>query len=149
MSHCQCLEHSLINGKGKKNEDELTLKITALKTIDKYSDDLIKVYTDGSATGGTSNAGYGALIQFPNQSSKEIFDSCGIHKSNFEAEAIAIDESLKYIFNCFTEGEVSKTGIVIFSDALSVLQAVDNENMKDKTIRKMIYTTHFLTDISK
>ena len=134
------VEHSLINGKGKKNEDELTLKITALKTIDKYSDDLIKVYTDGSATGGTSNAGYGALIQFPNQSSKEIFDSCGIHKSNFEAEAIAIDESLKYIFNCFTEGEVSKTGIVIFSDALSVLQAVDNENMKDQTIRKMIYT---------
>jgi len=134
------IEHSLINGIGKKNEDELTLKITALKTIDKYSDEWVKVYTDGSATGGTSNAGYGALIQFPDQQSIEIFDSCGTHKSNFEAESTAIEKSLKYISNCFTEERNSKTGIVIFSDALSVLQAIDSENLKDQTIRNLIFT---------
>ena len=132
------IKQNLIDGCSKKNEDELSLKLTALQTIDKYSDDWIHVYTDGSATGGTSNAGYGARIQYPNQQCREIFDSIGKHKSNFEAEATAVNESLKLINTYFNEHEVSKTNIVIFSDALSVLQAVESENNKRPIIRKMM-----------
>ena len=134
------VKQSLIDGSGKKSEDEPTLKLSALQTIDKYPDDWIHVYTDGSATGGTFNAGYGARIQYPNQHCIEIFDSLGKHKSNFEAEATAINESLKSINIYFNEPESTKTNIVIFSDALSVLQAVENENNKSLTIRKVTTT---------
>ena len=134
------IEQKLTDGSSKKNEDEPTLKLSALQTIDKYSDDWIHVYTDGSATGGTFNAGYGARIQYPNQTCDEIFDSLGKHRSNFEAEATAINESLKTINTHFNKPDISKTNIVIFSDALSVLQAIENENTKNPIIKKMMTT---------
>ena len=63
----------------KKDTDETSLVFTASATINDYPDEWIHIYTDGSATKGTSNAGYGSRMEFPDGSCKEIFDSCGIN----------------------------------------------------------------------
>ena len=54
----------------KKSTDVIDLQRTGLQTIQMYPDDCIHVYTDGSASQGTVNAGYGARIEFDNSSSK-------------------------------------------------------------------------------
>jgi len=55
----------LIDGSNKKS-DPNTLKLASLETIDAYPKDWIKVYTDGSAFKATVNAGYCAIIYYPN-----------------------------------------------------------------------------------
>ena len=62
----------------------------AQRTIDSYPETWIHIYTDGSAFKGTMNAGYGARVQFPDQTREELFESCGAHSSNYEAEARAM-----------------------------------------------------------
>ena len=79
------------------------------------------------------NAGYGARVQFPDQTREELFESCGAHSSNYEAEAKAIEASLHHISNILKQK-------VIFSDAKSVLEALRNEDIKDMTIRKLTRT---------
>ena len=83
------------------------------------------------------NAGYGACVQFPDQAREEIFESCGAHSSNYEAEARAIEASLHHISNIFTQKVKSRNNVVIFSYAKSVLEALGNEDLKDMTIRKL------------
>ena len=74
---------------------------------------LIHVYTDDSAFKGKKNYGYG-------------FHTCGTDQSNYEAEAKVIDPSLYNISKHFTEGTKAKKDTVVFSDAKSVLQALDS-----------------------
>ena len=88
---------------GKKESDTLNLMNTALRTINKYPDEWIHIYTDGSASQGTTNAGCGSPLQFPDQTCEELFDSCGKFCSNYEAEAKAIETSLHFVSNLFTE----------------------------------------------
>ena len=107
----------------KRNTDIVQLMSTAQKTIDKYPDSFIHVYTDGSAFKGTMNAGYGSNIQYPDQTRDELFDSCGLNCSNFEAEALAIEVSLHHLTNVFELTLEKKSDIVVFSDAKSVLQS--------------------------
>ena len=87
----------------KKNIDPVDLLFIAEKTIGQYPENWIHVYTDGSAFKGTVNAGYGSRIQFPDKTCEELFDSCGAQRSNFEAEAEAIDASLQYISTTFNQ----------------------------------------------
>ena len=59
----------------KKNSDAVSLMYAAQRTIDSYPDEWIHIYTDGSAFKGTMNAGYGARVQFPDQTREELFES--------------------------------------------------------------------------
>ena len=134
------IKTSLIEDINKKNSDVVSLMYAAQRTIDSYPDEWIHIYTDGSAFKGTMNAGYGARVQFPDQTREELFESCGAHSSNYEAEAKAIDASLHHISNIFQQKVKQSNNIVIFSDAKSVLEALRNEDLKDMTIRKLTRT---------
>jgi len=128
------IKKQLIQDVNKKHSDTLDLMKTALKTIDQYPDNMVQVYTDGSALSGTRNAGYGARIQFPDKTCKELFGPCGEFCSNYEAEAAAIESALTEIENIFSNKQDQITDIVVFTDALSVLQALENDNSRDRQI---------------
>ena len=74
----------------KKDTDPVDLLLSAERTIGQYPEEWIHIYTDGSAFKGTVNAGYGSRIQFPDKTCEELFDSCGAHRTNAEAEAIDV-----------------------------------------------------------
>merc|ERR1711923_34201 len=57
-----------------------------------------------------------------------------------EAEAKAIEATLHRLSDILTRREKEKNDIVIFSDAKSVLEALENDDSKDKTIRKLSRT---------
>ena len=59
-------------GNVTKKDDPVTVLTASLLTIDKFPDDWIHVYTDGSATRETRKAGYGVYIQYPDGSSDEL-----------------------------------------------------------------------------
>ena len=59
----------------KKKDDTVFLMSIALETIDTYPKEWIHIYTDGSASQGTTNAGYGSLVQFPDGSSSDLYNS--------------------------------------------------------------------------
>ena len=131
---------SLFEDINKKDSDVVYLMNTAQKTIDSYPDEWIHVYTDGSAFKGIMNAGYGSRVQFPDLTCEELYDACGAFSSNYEAEAKAIEATLHRLSDILTRREKEKNDIVIFSDAKSVLEALENDDSKDKTIRKLSRT---------
>ena len=133
------IKEQMIENVTKKDEPAVLLT-TALATIDTYPEEWIKIYTDGSATDGTTNAGYGSYVQLSDGTKEELYSSCGKHCSNYEAEATAIIESLNFVSNLFEQNSNTITNIVILSDAKSVLQALDNETTKDPVIKKLALT---------
>ena len=141
------IKQQLIRDIGKKDEAALLMN-TALETIGNYPTEWIHIYSDGSASEGTTNAGYGSLIQFPDGTSKELHDSCGKFSTNYEAEAVAIIQSIQFVSSIFEHSPEYKTNLVVFTDAKSVLQALDNSNDKDLVIRNLadsisnLITTH-------
>ena len=64
------------------------------------------------------NAGYGARVQFPDQTREELFESCGAHSSNYEAEAKAIEASLHHVSNIFKQ-KVKQSNNIVISLSLS------------------------------
>ena len=131
----------------KKDTDPVDLLLSAERTIGQYPEEWIHIYTDGSAFKGTVNAGYGSRIQFPDKTCEELFDSCGAHRSNFEAEAEAIDTSLKHISKTFSQKTKPENNTVIFSDAKSVLQALDSGKLDNTSIKNLTKSIDsFLTD---
>ena len=135
----------MIKSVTKKDEPAILLK-TALETIDTFPDEWIKIYTDGSATDGTTNDGYGSYVQLSDGTKEELYSSCDKYCSNYEAQATAIIESLNFVSNLFEQNSNTITNIVILSDAKAVLQALDNETTKDPVIKKLtineIIATH-------
>ena len=71
------------------------------------------------------NAGYGAIIYHPDGTEIKIFDACGSFNSNFVAEKEAITHAVKHINNMF-DTNVDPTSVVIFTDSLSTLQALES-----------------------
>ena len=130
------IKQQLIEDIRKKDESVFLLSI-ALETIDTYPKEWIHIYTDGSASQGTTNAGYGSLVQFPDGSRSDLHNSCGKFCSNYEAEATAISKSINFVAALFENSSIPKTDLVIFSDAKSVLQAIENANEKDSVIRNL------------
>ena len=77
----------------------------------------------------------GALVQDRrDKTCKELFGPCGEFYSNYEAEAAAIESALTEIENIFSNKQDQITDIVVFTDALSVLQALENDNSRDRQI---------------
>ena len=83
-------------------------------------------YTDGSAFKATINAGYGAIVYLPNGDKKEIFNSCGSFCSNYIAEQQAITNTADHINLHFSTNPSSVTDIVIFTDSLSTIEALES-----------------------
>ena len=138
------IKEQLIGNLGKK-DDTVLLQQTALATIDTYPEEWIHIYTDGSATNGTTNAGFGSHIQLPDGTTRELYNSCGKYSSNYEAETTAIIASLQFVARSFEQQPTQKANIVIFSDAKSVLQALETRDDKSPLIRKL---AKIISDVS-
>jgi len=119
----------------KKSSDVIDLQKAGLQTIQQYPDDCIHVYTDGSASQGTVNAGYGARIEFPDKSLEELSRPCGENCSNFEAEALAIKAAIEVIEENLKKNKYQNNKVIIFTDAKSVLQAIDSQQYKSQAIQ--------------
>src|ERR1700753_979248 len=91
------------------------LRKAALDTVEAYGSELIRLYTDRSATDATRNAGYGAVIIGPETSKSpesplleniNMHGPCGIFCSNYDTEATVISKALNMITNQMDEGTV-------------------------------------------
>ena len=126
----------------KKKTDSTILKLAGLDTIQTFPDDWTHIYSDGSATKGTKNAGYGVRIEYPDKTNKELSNPCGVLCSNFEAEAKAIITALKETKETFHTIKEKCSNLVIFTDSLSVLQALENQKISNHTIEKLKIAIH-------
>lgn len=66
------------------------MKHEAERTMLSCPDELIHVYTDGSAFKGKVNAGYGARMTHPDKTCKELHSPCGRFCTFYEAETFAM-----------------------------------------------------------
>ena len=107
------------------------LKLCAQETVNSYSTSAIHTYTDGSAFKATINAGFGIFLKYPDGSS-EYSDSCGTNCSSYEAEKIAIKTAMQFIHQRFELSESNLTDVIIFSDAKSALEALQNPPYQDQ-----------------
>ena len=107
-----------LNDNSTKKSDPLALKLSSLETIDAYPKDWIHSYTDGSAFKATINAGYGAVIYFPNGTKEEILHPCGSVCSNYIAEQLAIHSAITHIHHAFDTNPSCITNTVIITDSL-------------------------------
>ena len=138
---------SLIEKVSKKTTDPIDLNRIGIRTILSYPEDSNQIYTDGSASKGSKNAGCGARIEYSDKTCDELFEPCGVLCANYEAEALAIKHALQKLRETFETVPNKKGFSVIFSDALSVLEALDNQNYETKAIRDLaIQISSFLED---
>ena len=84
---------------------------TALRTIDQYPDDWVHIYTDGSATSGTRNAGYGARVHYPDKTLEELSGPGCVYCTNYEAEATAMEKALLTVSDEFCNFRDKKNNI--------------------------------------
>ena len=138
---------ALIEKVSKKRTDPVDLNYVGIRTILSYPEDSNQIYTDGSASKGSKNAGCGARIEYSDKTCDELFEPCGALCANYKAEALAIKHALQKLRETF-ESVPNKRGYsVIFSDALSVLEALDNQDYKTNAIRELaIQISSFLED---
>ena len=115
-----------------------------METIDQFSKEWIHIYTDGSAFKATVNAGYGAIINYHNGEKEEIYSPCGSFCSNFVAEKVAILDALKHVTNSFEKAPNKVKDVVIFTDSLSALQALESGEMSCKDISQIIIACDYL-----
>ena len=131
------IRKSLFNGANKKSDPNI-LKLGALETIDSYPKSWVHTYTDGSAFKATINAGYGARIKYPNDTTEDIFDSCGAYCSNYVAEQEAISKACIQIQKKFENFPSLVTNIVFYTDSLSTLQALESGKSENKAMSELI-----------
>ena len=127
----------LIEEVSKKNSDPVSLYNAGVKTILSYSDEFHQIYTDGSAFKGYYKAGCGARIEYSDKTCDEIFEACGSHCDNYEAEAMALHHVIAKLETSFQSFPEKKANCVIFSDSLSVLETLDELNLSTKAIRDL------------
>ena len=82
------------------------------------------------------NAGYGTIINRPDGTEIKIYDACWSFNSSFFAKKEAITHAVKYISNMF-DINVEPTSVVIFTDSLSTLKALDSGAGGDNLIQEM------------
>ena len=134
------IKTSLLDPTVNKETLPTILKTSAMETIDSYPASWIHIYTDGSAFKGTTYAGYGVLLKYPDGTSYEFSDACGSTCSNYEAETIAVMTAVEIAHQQFDLGEKAPTNIVIFSDSRSALQALENPGNSHSDIEKLSKT---------
>ncbi|XP_055891896.1 uncharacterized protein LOC129927346 [Biomphalaria glabrata] len=119
---------SLIDPEVNKKCTKTVLRNTARKTVAQYPADSIKVYTDGSTREnlGQKTFGYGVVVRFPGSTENdEILGACS-GRSNYVAEMVAIQNAVEYIEERLNEKTAQPSPIVLFTDSLSSLQAIES-----------------------
>lgn len=127
-----------------KSSDPNILKMAALEVIDSYPKESIHVYTDGSAFKATINAGYGTKIKHPNGDSTELYKACGSFSSNYIAEQMAIGAALDSLRETFDSSPDSGRDVVIFTDSLSALQALESGKYESKEMSNIAININYL-----
>ena len=131
-------------GNVTKKDDPVTILTAALKTIDTYPVDWIHIYTDGSADRGTSTAGYGVYFEYPDGSSGELSEACGENSSNYDAEIAAIENALNLLKTQVQVNPEKKQNIVIFTDAMSALQSLEEDPTNKPELKSILLDAHEL-----
>ena len=91
------------------------------------SDQWTHAYTDGSATEATRNGGGGVYIQYKDGEEQQSI-ATGKFSTNYRAES----EALRMAADCLTKNRNrTHNNIVIFTDALSVLQSLQSPKTKE------------------
>ena len=135
-----------LSGNYTKKDDPVTLLTASLRTIDMYPEDWIHVYTDGSATRGTSKAGFGIYIEYSDGSSSEHSQACGKYSSNYEAEVEAIGTALDLLKTQMLPLQQRKYNIVLFTDAMSALQSLEEDPINKPELKSIILDSHVLME---
>ena len=86
------------------------------------------VYTDGSAENAVRNGGAGVCIQFSEDNEEHVSLPTGLYSTNYKAEAVALEEAATIL----GQSERTKNNVVFLSDALSVLQTIQNNKDKEQ-----------------
>ena len=90
-------------------------------------EDWTHVFTDGSAAEATKDGGAGIFIRYKDGEEELAFPT-GKYSTNFRAEREALSEAATAVL----QNSARTTGsVVVFSDALSVLQALNNSRSKE------------------
>ena len=109
-----------------EHSDESKKALTLAMLEEKYPKEAwIRVYTDGSATDAVWRGGAGVYIEYPNGQWQAEAVPTGIHCTNYRAEV----EALVHAANTISSRANPDSKVVFLSDALSVLQAVNNNNL--------------------
>jgi ribonuclease HI len=129
-----------------KSSDPLDLMRASQRTIDAYPDDWIHVYTNKSAVKATIKSGYGIYIEYPDRTSDELVDPCGEIGSNYQAEITALEFALYRLKSIIDMSPSKAQNIVIFTDSMSTLQALeDGGHCKTECAHIIQDTNHFIT----
>ncbi|XP_045161045.2 uncharacterized protein LOC123525949 [Mercenaria mercenaria] len=111
------------------------LSFTQAMIQDSYpSETWTHVYTDGSASAAIKGGGARIFILYTSGRSETSSIPTGRHCTNYRAEVEAIKQAIILI----EESPESCTNVVIFTDALSVLQAL--ENSKQTSISRALFS---------
>ena len=89
----------------------------------------IHVYTDGSATNAVANGGAGVLIKYPGGQTETASVPAGRHCTNYRAETEALVQAASMVQAAADPCQQ----VVFLSDALSVLQALENDKLPHLT----------------
>ena len=139
------IKTTLLDKNINKSSDQNILKLCAMETIDSYPLSLVHAYTDGSASKGTKTAGFGVYLRLPDGTTFDQSEACGKTCSNFEAEVMAITKAIDLIYNHFKSGLSQVNNVVVFTDSLSALQALENfSNNTNKDISQLALSLHRL-----
>ena len=118
-----------LNMKGETSKGNQ--RLTSLEMIqDRFPQEAwTHVYTDGSASYAVRNGGAGVYIQYQHGNSKSIAEPTGEHCTNYKAEVealiIAANEISKDVGSGMLNNMEPDAQVVLLTDALSVLQALD------------------------
>ena len=109
-----------------EQSDECKRALTLAMLEETYPQEAwIRVFTDGSATDAIQNGGAGVYIQFPDGQKHADAIATGIHCTNYKAEV----EALVHAANISSSKAGPDSQVVFLTDALSVLQAANNNNL--------------------
>ena len=113
----------------KGEQSDIQRRVLTMEYIcDKFPrEDWTHVFTDGSATEATKDGGAGIFIGYKD-CNEELAIPTGKYSTNFKAETEALCEAATAV----SQNPARTTGqVVLFTDALSVLQALKSPNNKE------------------
>ena len=120
------------------------LRTCALETIDRYHQVPIHVYTDGSALNGVTSAGCGAFLKFPTGPEIEISKAIGKSSDNYDAEIQGLISAIEEVSLLFGTQKREPMDIVIFTDSMSALKALDSSEFTHLGIESLALSINSL-----
>ncbi|KAK7101730.1 hypothetical protein V1264_020067 [Littorina saxatilis] len=115
----------------KDEQSDVQKKVPTLAMLnERYPQEAwMRVFTDGSATDAVKRGGAGVYIQHPSGEWQAEAIPTGLHCTNYRAEV----EALIHAANTISSKVNPDTQVVFLADALSVLQAVNNNKLPQLT----------------